>query len=112
MTVNELSLKAGLSFISKADADREVRGVYIGDLLSWVMGRAGADSAWITIMSNINVIAVAVLADVSCVILSEGVALDEEIAEAAKSKNVNILSSKKSSYETAIDLYRALGDFL
>jgi len=110
MTVNELSLKAGLSFINRAEDARKIKSVYMGDLLSWVMGRAGADSAWITIMSNVNVVAVALLADVSCVILAEGVVLDAEAAAAAKSKSINILSSSKTSYETAIDIYRAFGE--
>ena len=36
------------------EPDREITGVYIGDLLSWVMGRAKSGDAWLTIMSNIN----------------------------------------------------------
>ena len=83
-------------------AEREIKGVYIGDLLSWVMGRAKADDAWITIMSNINIAAVASLADVACVILAEGVTLDSSVTETAKAKGVNILSSEKPAYETAM----------
>ncbi len=100
MKVNELGLKA----LAMPDGEREVTGVYIGDLLSWVMGRAQADNAWITIMSNVNVIAVASLADVSCVILAENVALDEKILETANAKNINVLSSDKPIYETALAL--------
>jgi len=84
--------------------DREIHGVYMGDLLSWVMGRARADNAWITIMSNINVVAVAALADVSCVLLAEGVVLDAETAAAAQAKEINVLSTSRSAYETAIFL--------
>ena len=104
MTVNELCEKCGFSAVVLADGDREVIGCYIGDLLSWVMGRAGADNAWITIMSNINIIAVASLADVSCIILSEGVTVDDDIIETAKQKEVNILSSALPSYETAVKI--------
>ncbi|MBO5935478.1 MAG: hypothetical protein J6Q94_08320 [Clostridia bacterium] len=102
MTVNELCEKCGFSAVVLADGDREVAGCYIGDLLSWVMGRAKGDDAWITIMSNINIIAVASLADVSCIILSEGVTVDSDIIETAKQKEVNILSSSLPSYETAV----------
>ena len=83
------------------DPEREIEGAYIGDLLSWVMGRAREGNVWITIMSNINVIAVASLADVSCVILAEGVSLDEEVKATAEQKRINILSSSFPSYETA-----------
>lgn len=39
--------------------DKEITGCYIGDLLSWVMGRANSGDMWITVMSNINIVAVA-----------------------------------------------------
>ena len=79
-------------------------GAYIGDLLSWVMGRAKADNAWITIMSSINVIAVATLADVSCIILAEGVEPDSEVSDMAMAKGVNILSTPLSAYDAAVRL--------
>ena len=102
MTVKQLCEKSGFDAVVLADGEREVGGCYIGDLLSWVMGRAKADDAWITIMSNVNIIAVASLADVACVILSEGVVLDADVIETAKQKEINILYSAKPSYETAV----------
>ena len=65
------------------------------------MGRAGEDNAWITIMSNSNIVAVATLADVSCIILAEGVVPDEGVAATAEAKGINLLSSSKSAYEIA-----------
>lgn len=108
MTVKVLCEKTGLIPIFLPDGDREIEGVYCGDLLSWVMGRAQSSNAWITIMQNINVIAVASLSDVSCVILAEGVKLDADAEKAALAKDINILSSKKSSYEVALMLGRVL----
>ena len=103
MKVNEL-LAHGFEVVSLPDGDREIDGVYIGDLLSWVMGRAQMDNAWITIMTNVNVIAVATLADTSCVILAEGVEMPEDIIATAKEKEINVLSSSEPIYETAIKL--------
>ncbi len=101
MTVSELCSECGFEAICLPDGGREVSGAYIGDLLSWVMGRAGEDNAWITIMSNINVIAVASLSDVSCVILAEGVQLEDEIRQTAEQKEINVLSSQLPAFETA-----------
>ena len=101
MTVNELCTTCGFELICMPDGERSVSGVYIGDLLSWVMGRANEDNAWITIMSNVNVIAVASLSDVACVILAEGVSLDDALKETAQQKEINVLSSKLPAYETA-----------
>ena len=107
MTVSNL-LQNGFEALSLPDGDRSIEGVYIGDLLSWVMGNARADNAWITIMSNLNVVAVAVLTDVACVILSEGVALPEDVLAQAVQKGVNVLKSPLPSYETAVRLYELL----
>lgn len=84
--------------------DRAVTGAYIGDLLSWVMGKAREGDAWITIMTNINTVAVATLCDVSCVILAEGTTPDEDTLRTAESKGINIISSNLSAYETALKL--------
>ena len=107
MIVSEL-LDHGFSEVALPDPEREIDGVYIGDLLSWVMGKAQADNAWITIMSNINVIAVATLADTAVVILSEDVELPEDIVMQAKAKGVNVLRSPEPSYETAVRLHELL----
>ncbi len=102
MTVNELSVLPGIKAVALPDGEREITNIYIGDLLSWVMGRARADGAWITIMSNINILAVASLADVACIILAEGVTLERAIAETAKAKGVNVLTADMPAYETAM----------
>ena len=104
MTVKEFASLADFKIVSCPDGERVVSGAYAGDLLSWVMGRAKADSAWITIMSNINVIAVASLADVSCVILAEGVIPEEEIIKTVEAKGINILSSALPIYESAVKI--------
>ena len=104
MTVAVLADKLNLKPISVCDEEREVGGVYAGDLLSWVMGRAKTDNAWITIMSNINVIAVATLVDTACVILAEGVTLDDAAISAAKAKDINIISTELTAYDAAIKL--------
>ncbi|MBE6727223.1 MAG: AraC family transcriptional regulator [Ruminococcaceae bacterium] len=108
MTVNDLIKTEQFVEVSLPDGEREINGVYIGDLLSWVMGNAQADNAWITIMSNINVVAVASLIDVSCVILAEGVSLDDEVKAAAQNKGINVVSTTASAYETAVMLSKIL----
>ena len=98
MTVENLAGQLSLTPVCVSEPDREVEGGYTGDLLSWVMGNAQSGDAWITIMSNDNVIAVAVLTDVACVILSEGVTLEENVRSLAEKKGVNIYSTDESSF--------------
>ena len=98
MTVSSLKEALGLTAFALPQEGRRVGGGYAGDLLSWVMGRAQADDAWLTIMSNVNVVAVAALADVSCVILCEGVKPDAGVCERANEKGVNLLGSGESAF--------------
>lgn len=104
MTVNNLLENKNFSAVTLPDGDRIISDVYIGDLLSWVMGRAKSDDAWITIMSNVNILAVASLADTSCIILAEGVTVDESIKATAIDKEINIISTDLSIYEAAVIL--------
>ena len=104
MTVKEFAKAFDLEILCMPDAEREIKGGYAGDLLSWVMGRLDADSAWVTIMSNVNIIAVATLADPSCIILSEGVAPDEGVLARAEQQGINLLSSGKATFEVCRDL--------
>lgn len=101
MTVNKLADTLGFVKVALPDGEAPVRGAYMGDLLSWVMGRAKAEEAWVTIMSNINIVAVAALSGVSCVILAEGVTVEEEVRQAAESRGVNLLGSDKPAYQIA-----------
>ena len=105
MKVSELVKTLSLDVISgERNLDREISGCYIGDLLSWVMSKAEQDNVWITIMSNINIVAVAALADVSCILLSEGVTPEEDVIEKAKAQEIVILRSRKTAYELAKEI--------
>ena len=108
MTVREMSEKLNLNVICMPDGDREVSGGYAGDLLSWVMGRAQSGDAWITIMSNLNIIAVASLADPSCIILSEGVTVDDAVRARAEAQGVNLLSSELDTFALCATIAKEL----
>ena len=104
MTVRSLMEAMGLTPYHLADPDRAVTGGYCGDLLSWVMGSAGADHAWLTIMSNTNVAAVAALCDVACVVLTEEVKPDEALLARAKAQDINLLGTSLSTFQAAAKL--------
>lgn len=108
MNVKEAIEKLNLRTLVEGDLDREITDCYIGDLLSWVMGRAGEDSIWLTVMGNINSIAVATLADVSCIVLVENSSLDEEAKVKAQAHGVTILGCEENSYKLATKIYELL----
>lgn len=104
MNVYKLAEALDLKALATPEPDREVVGCYTGDLLSWVMGRATADCAWVTIMTNINTVAVATLVDASLVIIAENAEIDPEVVAKAKEKGVNLYTSPKSAYELCVAL--------
>ena len=108
MTVADFAAKCDLKTIAMPEGEREITGAYIGDLLSWVMSRAKTGDAWVTIMSNINIVAVAALTECACIILAEGVEADEKVVDLCQSKGVNILSSPLTSFQLATKLSQVL----
>ena len=104
MTVRQLAEALQLKTVACPQPDRRINGCYIGDLLSWVMGRAEADQAWITIMSNVNIVAVSTLADPACIILSEGVEPDPEAKARAEIEGVNILSTDLDTFNACVKI--------
>ena len=98
MTVKALADQLSLTTLCMPEGDREMEGGYCGDLLSWVMSRAKSGDAWVTIMTNINVVAVASLTDCACVILAESAEVEPAVVEKAKSQGVNLFVSEKDSF--------------
>lgn len=84
-----------------SDADREIKGCYIGDLLSLAMAKVEEGFLWITIQTNINVVAVSSLKDASCVIVADGYQIEECVKNKAEDEGVMIISTKLSAYEVA-----------
>ena len=105
--VNQLSLK---NWTPELNLEIPITGGYAGDMLSWVMGQAKSGSVWITIMSNHNVAAVALMADVACVVLTENVEPDENLLAQANTRKLPLFTSPLSTYEFSCRLNEFLTD--
>ncbi len=90
-----------------ADTGREVLCGYTCDLLSWVMAHGEEGMAWVTVQTHMNVIAVAVLSDMACVILPEGIEMEKESLDKAASEGMCVLQSPLSGYEICGRLHAA-----
>lgn len=109
MTVKELMDKQIFHIVNVGEeTDRQVTGVFCCDLLSIAMGRAPADGAWVTVMGNVNTIAVATLADVSCVILAEGAQADEMCLARARQQGVTLLATEEPVFEAALRVHELI----
>lgn len=108
MTVKTLCDELGWTVLTEGDLSREITGCYCGDLLSWVMSKAQDGDCWLTVMGNINAVAVAVLTDCACIVLTENAALDDEAKARAEQQDVTILTTELNAYQAAVELSKRL----
>ena len=106
MHVSDFVKLSGGRVLTGAYEDREIACGYTCDLLSHVMGKGQADMAWITVQAHMNVIAVAALLDFACVIIPEGLPVDETIIRKAAQEDIIIVSCEQTAY----DLVKLLTD--
>jgi len=87
----------GLCPVHLADDTVEVNAAYCGDLLSDVLAHVQTNAVWFSIQGHMNVIAVAQLRDVACIVLVNGVAPDPQTVAKARSQGVNLCGSDETS---------------
>lgn len=93
--------------LAEGDPQRELSRVFCCDLLSIAMGKAPADGVWVTVMGNRNTLAVASLTDTACIVLAEGVSLDEGTLVKAEEEGIAVLSTDLPSFDIALEIYQA-----
>ena len=91
-------------------AQGEFEGVYAGDLLSRAMSRVEAGCAWVTIMANVNVVAVANLTEPAVIILAENVTMQADVLAAAEENSVLVMTSPMSAYEICCAIGQMAGE--
>lgn len=108
MTVNDLVNTGNFELIHLGNPDAVITEPYCCDLLSIAMGNAPASSAWCTVMSNMNTLAVASLTECACVILCHNVSVDDNMKLKAVSEKINVLRTSDSIFITALEVYKKL----
>ena len=100
MKVSELqALICAENLTPEITEDKEITCGYTCDLLSWVMAHGDEGMAWVTVQTHLNVIAVAVLSDMACVVLPEGIRMEEESLQKARDEGMAVLTSPLTAYE-------------
>lgn len=108
ITTDELRVALDGVVVAPGDENSYISDGYMCDLLSFVIGRAPAGSAWITVIGNINTVAVAVLAEIPCIVLAENSELDPEALTRAKENDIAVIKTQKSAFDCAVTLGRLL----
>lgn len=102
--VIDIVKKLGLTVLTNNASDRKVSSGYCCDMLSWVMSRLERDACWFTILSSMNVVAVASLTDCPLVIITEGVHVDEAVVKKAIEENICLCSTNMDTYKSVSQL--------
>lgn len=108
MTVNKLIEVCDLEVINLGDGGMEITQPYCCDLLSVAMGNAPEGCAWCTVMSNMNTLAVASLADAACIILCGSTHVDDNMKLKAVAQDINLLRTEKAIFDMALEVYKQI----
>lgn len=108
MTLKEFKSQCGLEILTEGCDETEISEVYCCDLLSFAMSRNPAGSVWVTVMGNINTVAVAVLTEGGCVIVAEGAEVDDNAVKKATEQNVCIMKTDMPVFETALKMHKII----
>jgi len=89
---------------------KDVSGGYVSDLLSDVLANCVEGSIWITMQKHTNIVAVASLKNLAGIIIIGERELEEEVLKQAEAKEVTIMTSPMSAFETAGMIYQLLNE--
>lgn len=108
MTVNGLKNIPEFSIINEGDMDKEITVPFCCDLLSVAMSKAPAGAAWVTIMGNVNALAVSSLTDCACIVLAEGTAIEPNVLSKAKIQEITLFKTDLPIFDAALKVYNLI----
>lgn len=79
--------------------NKPIEGIYVGDLLSFVMAKAKPNQLWLTVQTHPNIIAIASLLELSAVIVVSGIEIPQETIDLANEQGILLISSVLDAVE-------------
>lgn len=109
MKVNEIIDKLHLERVSDAgNTESDVSGCFACDLLSLAMSSVEKGNIWITVQTNVNILAIASLTEASCIIVANSMNISDAVIDKAKEEKICLLRSDNGVYE----LCNMIGDII
>ena len=99
MLLKEIATKLNLNLESNANESVEVTSGYSSDLLSDVLAKAKDGALWITNQKHQNVVGVAVMLNLSGVIISGGLKPEDNTLEKANDEGIPLYTTDKQMFE-------------
>jgi hypothetical protein len=111
MNLSTIAQSLNLTYLTpeiSLDSFPEVTGGYASDLLSDVLAHAPRGGVLVTVQVHLNVIAVALHAELAAVVFASGRFPEEDVKTKAMEERIALFSSEESAFEVVGKLY-ALG---
>ena len=105
-TAAELAQSADFKAVYIEDNDRKIEGAFATDLLSHAIGNAKSGDAWLTVLTNPNMIAPASIADVACLIICDGIEPTELLINKCKTMGISLFKTALPVTDSAVALHR------
>lgn len=105
MRVIEIIDKINGKIVTTKENDCEFTDVYAGDLLSHVMAHAKENNLFLTIMANMNAIAVASLLELPVIVFAEGVKPTQDMIAKADEENIILIETTLNVVEVIKKIY-------
>jgi len=109
MKISDILMWENTSLVAgKKGIENIISGGYTSDLLSDVMGHAEDGMAWMTIQTHKNVLAIASLKDLACVVIVNNNQPSPDLIQAANDEGIPVILTSLSAFEFSGKLYVAL----
>lgn len=109
MKVKDLVDQLGLTvYCGEQSLDNEIKGGYVSDLLSDVMGYAAEGEVWITLQTHKNIVAIASLKDLAAIVLVKGNKPEEDTLKQAIAEDIPVLGTTDSTFDIAGKIYQLI----
>lgn len=109
MTIQELIDSEIFTLVNAGDdTDAPISQPFCCDLLSIAMSRAPEKCAWVTVMANMNTLAVSTLTDCGCIILAEGTAFDAATNAKAAMQGITVFTTPMPVFDAALAVWQHL----
>jgi len=108
MTIRELAAVLGAEICQQEFEDGELTGAYTSDLLSDVMANAKDGGALVTIQAHRNTVAVAILVNISVIVVCNSRPLPADMLEAAKDEGIAIIRTRENQFTVSGKIWELL----
>jgi hypothetical protein len=110
MKISDLEKQLGYESLWEGYKEGDIADGYTSDLLSDVMGNAPDESVLITIQAHKNTVAVASLAGINAIVLSNNRPAPNEMIESAKEEGVALFRTHDNQFTASWKIHNFLSE--